>query len=261
MRDKATAPVEAIDRAIRILDAFSHDQPELGVADIARRLGLKRSTVHRALATMESGGLLRQVASTQKYALGPKVLGLAYVLQSQLSLSAVALPAMTALRDRCSETIALHVLEGRARVCVQQVESRQDLRRTYHDIGKELPVHAGSPGKLLLAFLPSEEAEKAIDESGLLAVTPLTITDRSKLLLELALIRERGYALSSGQRTPGIASVSCPVRNHAGRVIAAINISGPEVRLTEAKMLEYLPMLRETTLAISRQLGYAGPID
>ncbi len=258
MRDKPTASVEAIERAVRILDAFDVDRPELGVAEVARLLGLKRSTVHRALVTLESGGLLRQVAATQKYTLGPKVLSLAYVLQSQLSLVSIALPYMRTLRDRCNETIALHLLDGHHRVVVQQVESTHDLRRTYRDIGKALPLYAGSPGKLLMAYLPPEDIRKVIEESGLRPLTPVTITDRQALLRELDGIRQRGYAISSGEHSPGIASISCPIRNQDGQVIATVNISGPSVRLTEAKSLEYLPQLREATAAISRQLGYRG---
>ncbi|MGE5618565.1 MAG: IclR family transcriptional regulator [Sphingomonadaceae bacterium] len=259
MRDKSTASVEAIERAIRILDAFSVDRPELGVAEVARILGLKRSTVHRALVTLEAGGILRQVSTTQKYTLGPKVLHLAYILQSQLSIGSIAQVPMRLLRDRVNETVALHLLmNGNQRVVVQQVESTHDLRRTYRDIGKALPLYAGSPGKLLLSYLPSEEIEKVIGETGLQPFTPITITDPKRLRQELEEIRRQGYAISVGEHSPGIASVSCPVRDQEGQVVAAINISGPTVRLTEAKLLELLPYLRETTLTVSRQLGYRG---
>ena len=259
MRDRTTATVDAIERAIRILDAFSLDRTELGVAEISRKLGLKRSTVHRALVTLEAGGLLRQVGANQKYTLGPKILHLAHILQSQLSLQAIALPYMRALRDRCNETVALHVPEGGGRVVVQQVESTHDLRRTYHNIGKVLPLYAGSPGKLLMAYLPQDEVDRVVAETGLKPFTPLTITDPEQFKVELERIRRRGYAISLGEHTPSINSVSCPIRNQEGRVVGVINISGPSVRLTEAKLLEYLPMLQETTLSISRQLGYAGP--
>lgn len=259
MRDGTTPPVEAIDRAIRILEAFTVERPELGVADLSKSLGLKRSTVHRALATMESRGLLRQVHGTQKYALGPKVLGFAHVYQAQMTLSTVALPVMKALRNRCNETIGLHLLQGLERVVVQQVESTHDLRRTYSDLGKLVPLYAGSPGKLLLAFMPPDEVQQVIEETGLGAITPDTVTDPAELLRDLEKIRRQGYALTVGERSPGIASISCPVRNQDGWVIAAVNISGPAWRLTREQALEYLPLLRASCLTISRQIGYAGP--
>lgn len=259
MRDKATATVEAIERAIKILDAFSADQPELGVADLARQLGLKRSTVHRALVTLESGGILHQDQISQKYSLGAKILWFAHLLQSHLSLDVVALPAMKALRDQCNETVALHLLERGGRVCIRQVESRQELRRTYQNLGEPIPLHAGSPGKVMMAYLADEEIESYIDSSGLKAFTPDSITDRERFLLELRKTRECGYAVSIGERTLGINSIACPVRNASGRVFAAINISGPQSRLSDVRLLEYLPMLMETTLSISRRLGYVGP--
>lgn len=260
MRDKPTASVEAIERAVRILDAFNVDRPELGVAEVARILGLKRSTAHRALVTLEMGGILRQTPVAQKYTLGPKVLHLAYILQTQLSVPNIALPHMRSLRDRFNETVALHLLvDGHERVVVQQVESTHDLRRTYRDIGKVLPLYAGSPGKLLLAFMPPEEVERVIDETGLRPYSPITTTDPARLRRELGVIRQQGYAMSHGEHSPGIASISCPILNQEGQVVAAINISGPLARLPEARLLECLPQIREATQSISRQLGYRGP--
>jgi DNA-binding IclR family transcriptional regulator len=254
-----TEPVEAIDRAIRILDAFTLDTPELGVAELSRRLGLKRSTVHRALTTLEAGGLLRQTAATQKYALGPKLLRLALVAESNFSLAKLALPGMEALRNLCNETVALHLLEGLGRIVVQQVESTHDLRRTYRSLGRLMPLHAGSPGKVLLAFLPPEQARRALDGADLTAFTPNTVVDRQALAAELDLIRRQGYSVTSSEHSPGIASISCPIRDRQGAVIAAINISGPASRLTRSVALEYLPALRALTDSISRQLGYVGP--
>ena len=246
MRDASTASVEAIERAIQILDAFSVDRPELGVAEITRALGLKRSTVHRALATMEAGGLLRQLSSSQKYTLGSKIFKLAHVAQSQLSLATVALTPMRELRDRFNETVALHVLEGRIRMVIQQVESTHDLRRIYHEMGKPLPLYAGSPGKV-------------IEETGLQPLTDQTTVDAAKLMQELESIRRQGYAASIGERSDGISSISCAVKNHEGRVVAAINISGPAERFTRAKALECFPALKNATLSVSRELGYGGP--
>ena len=259
MRDTGTASVEAIERAIQILDAFSVDRPELGVAEITRALGLKRSTVHRALATMEAGGLVRQLSSSQKYTLGSKIFKLAHVAQSQLSLATVALAPMRELRDRFNETVALHVLEGRSRMVIQQVESTHDLRRIYHEMGKTLPLYAGSPGKVILALLSPEEIRKVIEETGLQPLTEQTTVDSVKLMQELEAIRRQGFATSIGERSEGISSISCAIKNREGHVVAAINISGPAERFTRAKALECLPALRSATLSISRELGYGGP--
>lgn len=261
MRDRATASVEAIERAILILDVFSVDRPELGVAEITRATGLKRSTVHRALASLESGGLLKQDPATQKYGLGSKVVRLAHILESQTSLTTIAMPHMKVLRDRFNETIALHVLDGQTRVVVQQVESTHDLRRTYHEMGKQLPLYAGSPGKVILAFLPPGEIREIIADTGLSRFTGKTIADPEALLADLEEIRRQGFATSVGERSDGISSISCPVRDRGGRVVASINISGPEQRFTRSRALECLSALRAATRAVSRELGYAGSFE
>lgn len=260
MGDIRTSSVEAIERAIRILDSFSIAHPELGVADISRTLGLKRSTVHRALSTLAAGGILRQDPTTQKYALGSKVLKFAHVLNSQLSLSAIALTHMRALRDRFNETVALHVREGNARVVVQQVESTHDLRRIYHEMGTPLPLHAGSPGRVILAFLSSEEIRKVISGGSLDRVTEHTITEPGQLLRDLTETRRLGYAASVGERSDGISSISCPIFDHAGRAVASINISGPAVRFTRDTALQCLPALSEATRSISSEMGWYGEI-
>ena len=259
MRDKATGPVEAIERAVQVLDSFSVEQPELGVADVARQLGLKRSTAHRALVSLEVGGLLRQDPATQKYALGPKVLLLAQVFQSHFSLSAVALPAMRVLRDRCNETVALHVLEDGKRSCVMQVESRHDLRRIYQNLGASLPLHAGSPSKVLMAYLAEDEARALLEADGPERYTPVTITDLEQFMGEMRDARRRGFAISLGEHSHGINSICAPILDSRAMAVAAVNISGPQARLTESRMLEYLPLLRETTTSISRQLGFRTP--
>ena len=259
MRDKATGSVEAIERAVQVLDSFSVEQPELGVAEVARHLGMKRSTVHRALVSLEAGGLLRQDPTTQKYALGPKVLSLAKVFQSHFSLPAVALPAMRALRDRCNETVALHVLEEGRRSCIMQVESRHDLRRIYQNLGSSLPLHAGSPSRVLMAYLSEDEARALLEAEGLERYTPITITEIEQYMVEMREARRLGYAMSFGEHSPGINSICVAILDSRGTAVAAVNISGPQVRLSEARMLEYLPFLRETTRSISRQLGFRTP--
>ena len=205
---------------------------------------------------METGGLLRQDPISQKYGLGSKILKLAHVLQSQLSLGAIALPYMKALRDQFNETVALHILEGRTRVVVQQVESTHDLRRIYHDMGRPLPLYAGSPGRVILAFLPEDEVQRVVEETNLNPFTGKTVTEPARLVRELEEVRRLGYATSVGERSDGISSISCPIRKRDGIAVASLNISGPEQRFTPARALACLPALREATRSISRELGW-----
>src|ERR671918_1422277 len=124
--------VQTFDRAVAILDAFTPRRPELGVSEIARITGLSRSTVHRLLATLRRHELVQQIPGSRNYALGPHLLRLAQIAFSNVNLQDVAKVVMTELRDKCDETVGLHTQLGPfTRTVLDQVESRQQLRRTY----------------------------------------------------------------------------------------------------------------------------------
>ena len=133
-------------------------------------------------------------------------------------------------------------------------------RRTYRSLGKPMPLHAGSPGKLLLAFLPPSESRKALREESLTAFTPRTIVDMEALAAELCAIRRRGYAISSSEHSPGITSISCPIRNRLGAVIAAINIWVPLLVSPRPWPWRTFPRSVDLTNSVSRVLGYEGPL-
>ncbi|MDP9362985.1 MAG: IclR family transcriptional regulator [Chloroflexota bacterium] len=249
-------PVQSFDRAVAILDAFTADRPELGVSEIARRTGLSRSTAHRLLSSLQHHELVQQVPGSRDYALGPRVLRLAQAALAGANLPAMARPAMTRLRDQHDETVGLHLPQGGfGRIVVDQVESRQPLRRTYTDVGHLIPVHQGAPGKVLLAFRPAELREEVLARP-LQAATPRTIVDPDELREELRRVAEAGYALSIEERTPMTSTIAVPILDHTGKAIAAMSISGPSSRLSRERLLELAPSIREAAESLSGTLGY-----
>ncbi|MPZ92812.1 MAG: helix-turn-helix domain-containing protein [Actinobacteria bacterium] len=135
MQNGGQKTVQTFDRAVAILDAFTPKRPELGVSEIARITGLSRSTVHRLLATLHRHELVQQIPGSRNYALGPHLLRLAQIAFSNVNLQDVAKVVMTELRDKCDETVGLHTQLGPfTRTVLDQVESRQQLRRTYGEI-------------------------------------------------------------------------------------------------------------------------------
>lgn len=256
MQAKRQGGVQSFDRAVSILDAFTMDRPEMGVSELARVTGLSRSTTHRLLATLQYHELVQQLPNSKNYALGPHVLRLAQVTLSKANLRTIAQPVMTWLRDQCDETVGLHVAQGeRARIVLDQVESRQPLRRTYTDIGQPIPIHQGAPGKVLLAYRPPEVREEVLS-AGLEGATSRTITDPEKLRAELRRVLKQSYALSFEERVPEISTISVPVRNHTGKVIAALGVTGPSSRLSKKRLLEFFPSTAEAAQTISGSLGY-----
>lgn len=248
--------VQSIDRAARILRCFNANARMLGISDISRETGLSTSTTHRLLVAMQHNELVRQTAD-RRYALGPLLVRLVRTGAVSPSLRESALPQMTALRDAEKETVGLHMLvHDDERVVVDQVESHHALRRTYTELGIPIPLPYGAPGKILLAFLPTDRREGVLHRP-IRQVTPATLTDRDVLRAELDEARSVGYALSFAERTPGIHTVAAAVFDHSGSVMACVSLSGPEIRMPAERMRALGPVVRETAWTISETLGAA----
>ncbi|MDQ3537429.1 MAG: IclR family transcriptional regulator [Actinomycetota bacterium] len=256
--EDSTAPrgkgVQTLDRAVAILDCFTADRQELGLSEIARSTGLTTSTAHRLLVSLQFHGLVRRVPD-RRYTLGPHLLRLARAAHPGVDLQVVALPVMRRLRNATGETVGLHVLSGHCRLVVDQVESREPLRRTYTELEERIPLHQGAPGKVLLAFLPAEERE-AVLAGPLEAATPATITDPGLLRTELDKINRQGHAFSFEERVVGIRTVAVPIRNHAGAVRASVSVTGPALRVTPQRLKELAPLSVRAGAEISANLGW-----
>ncbi|MHC9294726.1 IclR family transcriptional regulator [Mycobacterium sp. LTG2003] len=246
--------VQSIDRAVAILRCFDGRRPELGISEIARSTGLSTSTVHRLLAAMQENHLIRQTG-TKRYGLGPFLLQLANSGAMPRTLREAALPFMTELRDEFDETIGLHeLLQSGQRIVAAQVESHQELRRTYTDIGVPIRLAYGGPGKAILCALPDAERARHLAEP-IDQLTPSTVTARADIERELVETRTRGYAESNGQRTVGICAVAAPVFDHTQRVVGAVGASVPAVRMNPERMAEIGCRVREVAWRLSTALG------
>jgi DNA-binding IclR family transcriptional regulator len=261
MQEDGPKTVQAFDRAVAILDAFTPERSALGVSEIARITGLSRSTVHRLLVTLRRHELVQQLPDSRNYALGPHLLRLAQIAFSNVNLQATAKNVMEQLRGRCDETVGLHaLLDPATRTVLDQAESTQPLRRTYTEIGLPIPIYQGAPGKVLLAYSPPELQDQVLT-GRLEAATARTITDPDKLRAELARTRRNGYALSFEERVPGTSTVAVPIANHTGAVVAALSVTGPSSRLDRKRLLGFVPLASEAARAISSNLGYVAEDD
>jgi IclR family acetate operon transcriptional repressor len=252
--DSDRSGVQAIDRAVAILRCFGAGAPELGISEIARATGLATSTTHRLLAALQHNRLVRQTAH-RRYALGPLFVQLAGGAAAPTTLRDLALGPMRELRDRTDETVGLHeLLPSGERAVIDQVESRQALRRTYTEMGEPIPLTYGAPGKVLLAFVPHAVREKALAEP-IDQVTETTITDPDVLRRQLDEVREAGYAMSFAERTPGIHTVAAPIFGHADRVVGCLSLSGPQTRMPRPRMDELAEPVSSTAWTVSQALG------
>jgi len=228
-------------------------EPEIGLSALARKLKLPKSTTHRILRALEDAALVTTTAG--RYVLGSLIYDLAGGAASRSRMIEVSRLAMTGLRDITDETVALHVLEARGWATISQVESTQELRRTITQFGVPTPLHAGAAGKLFLAYMDEGLRDSYLKQHPLNSYTPATLTNRSRLLEELALIRRRGYSTSVQEVALGVAGMTMPVLGTDGSVKVAVGVSGPMARFTPQAMATIRAELAKTVAEISRLLG------
>jgi len=247
--------VQAVKRAITILKTLGEEEMELGVSELARRSGLQKSTVHRLLQTLQREGLVEQNPETGKYRLGLEILRLAgTVLRELEDLQQVARPFLRALAEECGETVNLTILAGDGVINVDRIPSPHRVRNIGW-IGRKMPLHCVSAGKVFLAYMPEEEVERFLN-SKLPQLTKYTITDPAKLREELQRVRELGYGVGLEELEEGLNAVAAPIRDYRGKVVAAISVSGPSFRLTREKIPEVAELTKRAADEVSRHLGY-----
>jgi DNA-binding IclR family transcriptional regulator len=249
-----------VEKAVDVLFCLASASGDLGVTELARQLGLGKSTVHRLLATLQRRDLVLADPRTHRYRLGFGVLTLGSALLRQLDIRAAALPHLRRLRDETGETASLTVRRGTLRIHLESVESLADLKFSL-EVGKPLPTLVGASGKVLTAWLPEPELEALVEACGLPALTPQSITNREDYVRELATVRADGFAVSDSERFPGVVSVAAPVRDHRGEVVAAVNVTGPGSRLTAGHARGFGPLVAAGARQLSADLGWRPPAE
>lgn len=251
---KEKTRLSSVANAIRLLKAFSDENYEIGISDLGKQLKLPKSTVHRLASTLIEANMLEQSEETGKYRLGLVVFELGSLVRRKMDFSTEAKPFLMALREKTGETVHLAILDGASIVYINSLESKQAIRMTL-DVGVRMPAHATAAGKVMLAYQPAEVVE-AIIAGGLAARTPNTIVDPEEFRRELALVRNRGYALADEEGEVGVRGLAAPVRDYNGNVIAAASIAGPAQRLSKKVLTNFAPEVISAADAISARLGY-----
>jgi len=247
--------IQTLERAVKILDCFSLEEPQLGVREVARRVHLSSSTAGRIMAAMKDMNMLNQDSETHTYAIGSKILAWAGIYTSTIDVRSLALTAMVRLQEVTRETISLYIMEGNERVCIERLDSPQPVRIVAR-VGRRIPLHAGSAGKCFLSFLPQIRREQILSTTSLDALTAKTITIIEDLQAELEHIRKQGCAVSVGEWILEAAGVAAPIFNAYGQIISVLTISGPASRFTNEKIEQFKLLVKEKAAEISSELGF-----
>jgi DNA-binding IclR family transcriptional regulator len=251
---KARTRLSSVANALRLLKAFSDEHAEIGVSDLARRLGLAKSTVHRLASTLLEEGVLEQSAEDGKYRLGLALFELGALVRRKMDFTAAARPFLRMLMEKTGETAHLAILDHGSVLYMITHESQQAIRVS-SSAGTRAPAHGTAVGKALLAFQPEEWIERVVSH-GLPASTPNTITDAKILRRELAAVRARGYAIDDEESEIGLRSMAAPIRADSGHVVAAISVAGPAHRVARKTLLQWSRTLVQAADAASQRLGW-----
>jgi IclR family transcriptional regulator, KDG regulon repressor len=248
--------LSSVRNAARLLKEFSSRDREFGVSELARRLGLGKSTVHRLLVTLAEEHLVEQDDISGRYRLGLAIYDLGAAVATGLDLHEAVMPSMEQLRAATAETVQVAVLDGREVVYIERLDSPHTLR-LFLELGRRNWAHCTGTGKCLLAHLPPNELDRILDGWELPAITKHTITDHTTLRAELKKIRRLGVAHNNGESEVGVISVSAPIRDITGKVRAAISVAGPTERI-QPMVLQLDLGVAEMAASTSHRLGWRG---
>ncbi|MBV9119925.1 MAG: IclR family transcriptional regulator [Chloroflexi bacterium] len=228
------------------------EEPELGVRQMSRRLGMSPSWTHEMATCLVEANLLEKDPASARYRLGFGVVELGHLAQARNELGAISRPLLSALAETTKESAHMGVLTG-AHVMFLEGVNRYPAVELFTRHGWRIPAHCTSVGKAILAF-ESEPVVQAFLSSGLDEITPNTITDPVEFRNELRTIRDRGFALNMEEVEPAVRCVGVPVFGRRGEVVGGMSIAGPSHRLSMERLKSYVPFLQEAAAELSRQL-------
>jgi IclR family transcriptional regulator, KDG regulon repressor len=255
-KEKSDYLIQSVSHALDLLEQFRDEVYELGVTELSKRLQLHKNNVFRLLATLESRGYIEQNKVTENYRLGLRTLELGQTFVRQMGILRQSRPVLEALVRECNETSYVAILKDFHIVYLDVVETDLTVR-VVPRVGSRLPAYCTAAGKVQIAHLSDEELELYLPPKELKPFTPNTITDRDALKRHLAKVNEQGYAIDDEELDIGVRCVSAPIRDYTRRIVGAISISGPSMRLaTERIEKELIPMALKAAEEISLKLGY-----
>jgi IclR family KDG regulon transcriptional repressor len=247
--------VKSVSRALDIINIVSSEKDGLGVTEIAKQMDINKSSVYRILSTLVQYGYMEQDEETSRYKLGYKFLELSSKLLESIDLRKEAKPYLQELEKETNEVIHLVVYDQGEVIYIEKLEGTETLRM-HSKVGKRAPMHCTAVGKAILAHLPSNVVLDILERKGMPRHTDKTITDQDEFLKELAQVKQKGYALDLEENEYGIRCIAVPIFDHAGKVIAAVSISGPTIRMTDERIEQLQERMRQIGKQISARLGY-----
>lgn len=248
--------IRVLDRAVSVLGFMAEGKRLVGITEIAEATHLSKATVHRILSTLREYSVVLKDANG-RYQMGPSVLFWADAYRKNAGLAEISRPWLRSLWEVSHETVHLFVYECGEAYYLDKLDSPHAVGMRSR-IGAKRDLYSTSGGRAILSVLPENELEDYLDHTELLPRTKRTITERGQLEKIIALCRERGFCEEKEENEDGIRCVGAPIRDLRGYPVGAVSISAPAYRFSDEQSFAMGDRIRETALAISRELGYKG---
>lgn len=244
--------MQSVERALDLLEALDAAGRAMSVSELAAAIGLPAGTIHRLLRTLVDRGYAHQLPD-RRYSIGSRIARMG--ASSNAFLGARARPVLADLARELGETANLAVLSSDSAEYISQVAGRHPMRM-FTEVGHRVPLHSTGVGKALLSHLPEDSVRKLLHRNGMPRYTPTTIVSVERMLAELELIRERGYAVDDAEMELGVRCVA--VAFNAGMPFA-VSVSGPEIRMTDELLERASAALALAAGRLGEELNDVGP--
>jgi DNA-binding IclR family transcriptional regulator len=240
--------MRAVQRILAVFESFSAERSSLTLQEIADRIELPKSTTFRIVQSLENAGYLVRLED-QKYCLSFRFTRLAGLVKSTLGIREIARPIMFELAEATKETVSIHTLSGRNRVCIDALATAASPLRNVVQPGETVPLLAGSASKVLMAFMPRSQLTRMAT-----AIARQTKRSQADVVEEFTTIRRQGYAVSHGERLLGVSAISAPITDTHDEVHYCLSVGGPTVRMRTNEK-EFIQRAKQAASDISRQFG------
>jgi DNA-binding IclR family transcriptional regulator len=242
------------------MKSFDPNNLELGVSEIAQRVGLSKSTANRMLATLVYGGLLEQNAETSKYMIGSGLFNLGTLYLISRDIVKVAEPIVKELNELAGEVTNVHIRDQGYSTIVLREESKHTFRFAYH-VGSVFPAYSVAAGKALLSVLTDAEIDSLYPHERLTPLTQKTLATRTELKKQLEQIRKTGVAFQSEENRNGVEAVASVIRDVTGTAVAAISIAMPVFMTNQARREQLATLVRMGASLTSYRFGYRDTVN
>lgn len=244
--------MQSIDRAMGVIKILVAKAAEDGmsITELSDECGLPVSSMHRILKSMSQHGMIQQNPKTKHYNLGNVWLEYGLHMYDTMDYTSKIRPELVRLSDETEESVYLSQPMGSEALIIERIDNEKHAIRVYDKLGSRIPMHIGAANKAMLAYMPTAEVKKILNQF-------VAAEEQPAFWELLKLIKEQGFAISHGERTEGTVGIGAPILNHFGQVQGAVSVGVISYNLTEERLTFLNDSVRETGRRISAKMGYS----